>query len=409
MAASTPVLNVPSTPKGAMKAAGSRKALLGFFVSGVLFCFPGAILPAWGHHRTSDYSVVSGYFLTTALGILVSAWFSAPLLRRKGAGWLLTFSCGLAAAGLLYMAAVSPPVAYWWRMAGLLILGLAGGSLHSAIFHAIESIYQHDAAATVNLAGILFGLGCLLMAILAGGTFFLYTVPSIQILTAAIPGLFALWYARSQFDEHAPPRTPSPRDLAAEFRSPWTVLLGMLVFFQFGNESAVAGWLAVFLIQRLGISPASGLWLLALYWFGLLIGRALTQGLLPKVSHARLLMASSGAAVFGAAALLGTNNLFGAAVGTLAIGLGFAPIYPLVIERIGGRIPNYHPGFYNGVVSLAFAGGLLAPSASGFFAGEFGLRAAMWLPLAGSLAVAALVGLIWLEARIAGRPASARP
>ena len=61
----------PAVERGKLKAAGSRKALAGFFVSGLLFSFPGAILPVWGHHRTWDYLVVGGYFLCTVLGVLL--------------------------------------------------------------------------------------------------------------------------------------------------------------------------------------------------------------------------------------------------------------------------------------------------------------------------------------------------
>jgi zinc transporter ZupT len=104
--------------------------------------------------------------------------------------------------------------------------------------------------------------------------------------------------------------------------------------------------------------------------------------------------------MFGATILLVTNNLFGAVVGVLAIGAGFAPIYPLVVERIGHRFENYHPGFYNGIVSLAFAAGLLAPATIGYFAAAWGVRVAMGLPLAGSMAVFVLVVLISIDARL---------
>jgi len=398
----------PVFERGKLKAAGARKALAAFFVSGLLFSFPGAILPAWGHHRTWDYGVVGGYFLFTVLGVLASTWIAPPLLRRKGIGWVLTTTCALAAIALLYLAAVSPPFSPWYRMGGLLVLGLAGGTLHSAIFHGIHSIYTHDSAATVNLAGILFGTGCLVMALLVSGTFFLYTAPSIQILTAVVPALFAVLYARSRFDEHEVPVQASPRELLRDVRSPGAVLLALLVFFQFGNEWAVAGWLAVFVIQRLGISPATGLSLLALYWFSLLVGRVIAQSLLPRVSHARILFASSIAAVFGTLLLLVTNNVSGAVVGILSIGTGFAAIYPLVVEKIGHRFPDYHPGFYNGLVSLAFAGGLLAPASIGWFASAWGVRAVLGVPFAGSIAVFVLVILIWIEARMEAR-SSTRP
>ena len=42
--------------------------------------------------------------------------------------------------------------------------------------------------------------------------------------------------------------------------------------------------------------------------------------------------------------LLATDNRFGAISGILLLGGAFAPIYPLVVEKIGHRFPYYHPG-----------------------------------------------------------------
>ena len=39
--------------------AGGRKALTGFFLSGMLLSFLGAILPAWGFYLHSDFSTAA--------------------------------------------------------------------------------------------------------------------------------------------------------------------------------------------------------------------------------------------------------------------------------------------------------------------------------------------------------------
>ncbi len=83
--------------------------------------------------------------------------------------------------------------------------------------------------------------------------------------------------------------------------------------------------------------------------------------------------------------LMATDNRFGAVIGILLIGGAFAPIYPLVVEKIGHRFPYYHPGFYNGIFSFAIAGGMLAPCTLGYFASIWGVGVVMGLPLAGRL------------------------
>ena len=85
--------------------------------------------------------------------------------------------------------------------------------------------------------------------------------------------------------------------ILAELKTPAAVLLSLLLFFQLGNEWAIAGWLPLYLSQRLGMSPESSLLLLALYWFALLIGRAISQWMLPRVAHSRMLTGSVVAAL----------------------------------------------------------------------------------------------------------------
>jgi fucose permease len=282
----------------------------------------------------------------------------------------------------------------------MMAVGCAAGILHAAVFNAVSPMYRHDPLATVNLAGILFGSGCLLEALAISFGYFAYTAPTIQVWIAAVPALFGWMYWRTRFDDiAAPPKPPAGTALSA-LRNPGAVLLSLLLFFQLGNEWGVAGWLALFLIQSLGISPATTLGMLALYWFALILGRVAAQWLLPRVRHARLLSGSVVASLFGCLILTATKNEFGAVTGVLFVGLAYGPIYPLVVEKIGRRFPAYHPGFNNGIFSVALAGGMLTPCLMGLSAKFWGLKTVMLFPLVGSAMVFLLLFLIWLEARL---------
>lgn len=383
-----------------LSAPGPRKALAGFFVSGILLAFLGAILPSWGHHLLSDYWMVGLYFVALIAGLGSAPLLAPPLLTRKGIRATLAISCAAASLSLLMLAFFSPPFTPWWRLPGIVLLGCAAGLLHTAIFHAISPVYRHDPAATVNLGGALFGLGCFTVALVVSRMFYTYTAAAIQIWLALIPGFFAIGYARSRFAPCSVTLIRPSHALWSEMRSPDAVLFSLVLFFQFGNEWAIAGWLPLFLSQRLGLSPSTSILILALYWLALLVGRIAAQWILPMVRHTRLLAGCVLTAVFACVILIVTNNQFGAVIGVLLLGGAFAPIYPLVVERIGKRFPDYHPGVYNGLFSFAIAGGLLAPCALGYFAWQFGVSAVMAVPLAGSIIVFVLLVLSWLEARL---------
>ncbi len=323
-----------------------------------------------------------------------------PLVR---VATVLTGACGLATVALLFLSLADPPAPEYLRLAGWVVIGLAGGLINAALFEAIRPVYQNDPAATVNLGGIYFGLGCLSSALLVAGTFYLYSVTVVLVLFASVPLFFAVLYYRRYSAELQMLSQPPAAQVFRDFLSPGAIMFALLLFFQAGNEWSLAGWLPLYLIRRLGISPVNAVWMLALYWLALLIGRVVSVYLLSRIRHSRLLLTSASSALFGCLILVSTSNLLGATVGTLLCGAGFAVIYPLVVERIGRRFPYYHPGVFNSIFSIALAGGMLAPWLIGGLADTSGLWVVMGLPALGTLMVVILLLLIWLESKVTGR------
>ena len=72
----------PPGDRGTAAPGGPRKALAGFFVSGILFGFLGAILPTWGHHLQPDYWMVGLYFVALILGVLAPVRWAQPLMEK---------------------------------------------------------------------------------------------------------------------------------------------------------------------------------------------------------------------------------------------------------------------------------------------------------------------------------------
>jgi FHS family glucose/mannose:H+ symporter-like MFS transporter len=388
-------------------APSAGKALAGFLLSGFLFALLGAVLPAWGYHRDPpEFITIGNCFLSLAVGVIAAHQVSAAILARKNLRFLLVCACLLGCAGLLWLALATPPAHWLWRMPGLAILGLAVGLLNAGLFQTIGTCYSRDPVRVVAMGGIYYGLGCLAATLLVAGTFYAYTVPVILILMALAPGIFAVVYARSAVAVTAPVAHADLRQVLRDFRSLGAVLFALLLFFQFGNEWSISGWLPLFLVRRMGMSPPASLGLLALYWTALLVGRVAAVAILPKVRHSRLLGSSVVAALFGCLLLARASwsgSQFGAATGVLLLGAGFASIYPLVAEKIGGRFPSYHPVFFSGIFSFALFGGLIAPAALGYAAAIWDIGIVVAVPLLGTCMVSALLLLIWLESKVTGR------
>jgi len=399
------IVPVGSQPATAIEQlAGSGKALAGFLLSGFLLALLGAVLPAWGYHRDpSDFVAVGNYFLSLALGIVAASFLARRIMARRGLSFLLVFGCALSCVSLAYLAEVSPPLSAWWRAAGLVSLGIGAGLLNMALFSAISKKYQAEAADTVNVGGAWYGLGCVAATLLVAGTFYAYTVPEILIFMAVVPAIFAVMYARETYHEAPEGTHPTLRHAFQDFRSLGAVLFALLLFFQFGNELSIAGWLPLLLIRRVPLSPVAALGDLALYWFALMAGRLASAAILPHVRHSRLLLGSVAAAIFGCITLYSAHNSFSAASGAVFLGGGYASVFPLVSEAIGRRFPYYHPGFFNGIFSFALVGGLLAPATLGYAASVWGVGVVVGIPLTGTCLVMVLILLIWLESKVTGR------
>jgi fucose permease len=281
----------------------------------------------------------------------------------------------------------------------MLLLGAGSGLLNLGLFHALSGAYSADVAGTVVRGGIWYGLGCFAATILA----YLYPSPGVLLVMVIAPATFAVLFRRSKYAPAPPGEHPSFKQAIADFKSPGAILFALLLFFQFGNEWSLAGWLPLLLMRRIGLSAKEALIQLALYWLILMGGRLLAVKILPRVRHGRLLFGSVALALLGCLILYFTDNRFGATSGVFFLGAGYASIYPLVAEAIGRRFPYYHPGFFNGIFSLALLGGLLAPATVGYAAEFLGVRAVIGIPLVGSFLVMFLVPLIWLEAKVTGR------
>jgi fucose permease len=315
----------------------------------------------------------------------------------------MSLACGIAMLAILGVALFSPPSPFdHWagRLGALVLAGTAAGLMNMSVTRAAMRAYQSQPAATLNLGGVFWGVGCLISVLIVNLCVYADAYLGLGIMLVILPAVGCYAFARSKMPPLAAEERLGWRCAFQDLRSPSAILLSLLLFFQFGNEGAVSGWLALFLIQKLGYSPARGLFLLAFLWFTLLAGRLLAQVLLPRVRHGRMLVLLVLMGMFGCLILAFTDNLFGVVSGLVLCGPAFSAILPLVGERIGSRFPQYRPGAFNGIFSIALTGGYLAPASIGVYAWYMGINVVMAVPMIGSIAVLLIVMAMTLEARL---------
>ncbi|MDP9172133.1 MAG: hypothetical protein M3N54_16060 [Acidobacteriota bacterium] len=391
------------TPAAAAPDASLRRwrILGGLIVSGFFLALPGGLLPLWGYHMRADFGTAADYFLFLGAGLGAGAWFALRLRGRMDGSRLFMSGCFGGSAALLLLSVAAPPSAFWFQALAVFMAGASAGAINTAVFESIAHAYEANPAGVTLTGGIFFGIGSMLAAYLMARCVDASSPARILMLAAVAPAAAGILLGRQKFSVSRVAAVPIAQTVH-DLRSPLAILFALLLFFQFASEWSIAGWLPVFLIDRLGISPGAAVMLLCLYWFALTAGRVVTARLLPFVSHIRMLAVSAFCALFGCTALLAAGTRFGSVAGILLTGVGFSAIYPLAAERIASRFSYYHPGYFNGIFTFAMMGGILAPFLLGHAAAVSGLRVIPLAAMLGSCAVFALILLIWLGRKVSG-------
>jgi MFS transporter, FHS family, glucose/mannose:H+ symporter len=375
--------------------------LRGLVVSGFLLALPGGLLPLWGYHLHPDFGIAGDYFLVLGAGLIGGGTLALRLARTIPLERLLAAGYFLAAVSMLLLSVSTPPAQVWYQMAALFVTGASAGIMNTAVLEAMTPCYESDPATITLTGGIFFGAGSVLAAFLLAQSFGDNGATRLLALAAVIPAAGGLSIARYRMERREVTEISLAQSMH-DLSSPLAIIFSLLLFFQFANEWSLAGWLPVFLIDRMGLSPSTAVTLLAFYWLALMVGRIVVSKLLRVVRHGRLMAASAFCALFGCAALLAAGSRFGVVVGLVLTGAGFSAIYPLVAERIANRFSYYHPGYFNGIFTFALMGGVLTPFVLGHLAEGSGLRVVPLAAMMGSCAVFALVFLIWLGHKVSG-------
>lgn len=383
---------------------GIREWISGFVLVGLLLGLLGPLLIAWQYHIHTNPQLIGLHFLALNAGYVIAAAMTQRLLRRVSMRAVAIVACAVAFASLLGLSFLVPPVLPVWRIVALIFAGFAGGSLTTALLYALEPYFAKAPATVANRAGAFFGAGCFIAALIVGVTYFAGSVQIETALLALVPLIYLILYIANRYPAVLNPVSAREQEPAAnlhDLRKVAPVLFSILLFFQFGNEWAIAGWLPLFLIHRLGMNPAWAIFALGLYCLALMGGRLIAPALLRFMSHRRLLLSASGLAMSGCLLLSFNTSIPGAWIAVSMIGAGFAPIYPLVAENLDDRF-SYRPGFYNGIFSIAITGAMCAPWLLGYVDQFLGIQFVMLLPALGSVIVLIAGLLIMLEGHLMG-------
>jgi FHS family glucose/mannose:H+ symporter-like MFS transporter len=270
---------------------------------------------------------------------------------------------------------------YSFLILAAVLLGFGGGGLNGGSNALTSDLYPERRTAALNLLGIFFGFGALVIPFLIGallGTIGLTAILVVATLLSLIPfGLFLLL----RFPPAKQAQGFPLRQAARVLGHPLLWLCGFLLFFQSGNEFTIGGWTSTYLSEYFHLTPTAASFVLAGYWAAVMIGRLIITRLV-RIARNEILILGSAilslcAAVIMAVAPSGALAGFGAVL----IGLGFAAIYPTTLAIVGEAFPTFSGTAFSVIFVIGLAGGMTAPWLTGKVAMASNLRHGFFIPV----------------------------
>jgi fucose permease len=352
----------------------------------------GAVLPSLFERIGFGAGAAGNLFLTMNFAMLVTTLAFGPLVDRFGFKAVLAVSAALVAAAFFLLARAGT---YGLVLGAAVVLGLGGGALNGGTNALTSDLHEgEDRSAALNILGIFFGFGALTVPFLIGTLRAALGVGRILTVATALGLVPFVIYAVLPFPTAKHPQGLPIKEAARVVGQPLLWLCAFLLFFQSGNEFTAGGWLSSHLQTTYHIAPPAAALALAGYWAAVMAGRLLSARLGKRVSGGSLALAGGIVALAAAAVLAFAPSGPLAMAGAVALGLGFATIYPTVLAVVGESFPEFTGTAFGVVIAVGLAGGMIAPWLVGRIAQASSLRQGFLVPVANCVLVLVLLVII---------------
>ena len=330
-----------------------------FALTGILQAIHGALLPslALSLHFSDSQSglLLTLYFSGTALGALLCR----PNYRRSmGGGFAaLTILCpciALSGPGFLF------PL--------FLLMGTAVGMSCSSVSLFVGRNFTARCAPTLTFLNFSWSAGALLAPLLAAPLLAVFTYRAVYGLLAVFTGLAALLCQALPMDRPEPVRAEDRHGTLPNLKL--LAIVGLLAFLEIGIENTALAWLTTYSLRTGGSGLSAAAVFSSLYWWGFLVSRGLSAFLLLRVAAIQVFRGAVGLALASAVLLAIYPEGAYRGVGMFLLGTALAPIFPLLIALLFGRIQRTADTRW--VPALSGFGGSVLPWLTGWISTRSG-------------------------------------
>jgi fucose permease len=320
---------------------------------------------------------MAGYIsLTVSFSTVISSLFASKLLYKFGTGKVTLGSILLTAIALT---GISVSDAFIYLILLAIPLGLGAGCVDAALSNYVA---LHFKAKHMSWLHCFWGVGAMTGPIVM--SFWLrnennwragFVTISIMLTVLVLILLFtlSLWkiFEKEKTADGEEAKVVSNKE-ALQIPGVKMFMLTMLCYN--GTEAAVSLWIATFLIESKGLSPASAAALSSIFFIGIIVGRLVSGFLSTFVSSKNLIRYGGIIGCVGFVILITPVPYPVMASALFIIGFGGAPVYPSIVhatpERFGEKAS---PSVIGLEMASAYVGATLTPLLVGLIANQFGM------------------------------------
>ena len=370
-----------------------------FVLNGIVVTMLGPLIPILSAHWAISDADAGSLFTAQFTGSTLGVGLSSFLLPRRGFRAVLALGLFWMALGVAALSAAKWPSG----LAAVFFYGIGFGIVIPTCNLLISKMYPDGEASALSLLNMSWGIGAILGPISIAALVRVQQVAAFYWILAAMLIACAVGVSLSTIQaDSTSTRKEKESDTSTSTEWQWklAIVLAGLFFVYVGSENAFSGWLAAYAKR---ISGADSMWAMtpSFFWVTLVGGRGLAPIALRRFSDRTVAYAGLILASIGTAALLASHHLWTSMLSALLAGLGFAPVYPIIISLLARRYGDQAQRVAGFMFALAGMGGAVLPWVVGVIADRYGsLRLGLVVPLAGSLM---MLLLQWLEAKSSDR------
>lgn len=327
-----------------------------FIILGLISAILGPTLPGLAEKTGVLLREISFLFSARSLGYLCGSLFAGQLYDRFPGHRVMALALGLIAVVL----ALTPLIPLLWLLIAItFILGIAEGTTDLGGNLMLVWVHRAKVGPFMNGLHFCFGLGAFLAPVILAQV--LRASTGIQAAYWILAGL-AVPVSFYIFSQSSPAPEKSTSEGERKPANPTLVALVAIFFFLYvGAEASYGGWIYTYTTRMDLANPESAAYLTSGFWGALMVGRLLAIPIATRVSPRKILLFDLlGGGISMSGILLFPSSISAVWIGTLALGICMASIFPTTLtfaERrmeISGKASSW---FFVG----AGAGGMVLP------------------------------------------------